>query len=440
MTKLLDFVNSYIFGPGLCVAVFFTGIFLLIYLRPFFVTRPRRMLKALKSGGGEGVSPMRAMIVALAGTLGVGNIAGVASAIYIGGSGAIFWMLVSAVAALPIKYAEIVLAVRHRRCDRNGNYHGGAYFYIAERGTRVSNFTASLFAILCLAASLAMGSAVQSSAISVSVNETFSLPPAVCGVIVTTLTFAVVSGGLSRIASLTEKLIPLMSVIYIIMSLFIIITNLPLLGDIISDIVTSAFDKEAMGGGVIGFITSRALRIGVTRGTVSNEAGCGTAPIAHASANVTSPAAQGVFGILEVFIDTIVICSMTALVVLIAGRHGVPITQDGMKTASDSMSHFIPFAEPILCAAIAVFAFCTIVCWFYYGTESLAFLTKSPCARYIYLGLYSLSAFFGAVSSESIVWSFSDLAISAMTALNLVFVMKRIGEVKKETCLFLEKK
>ncbi len=440
MTNLLDFVNSYIFGPGLCVAVFFTGIFLLIYLRPFFITRPRRMLSALKSGGSNGMSPMRAMIVALAGTLGVGNIAGVASAIYIGGSGAIFWMLISAIAALPIKYAEIVLAVRHRRRDNNGNYHGGAYFYIAESGKRSSKFASAVFALLCLAASLAMGCAVQSSAIAVSASETFALSPTLCGITVALLTFAVASGGLSRISSLTEKLIPLMSLVYIIMSLFIILTNLPLLGDILSDIVTSAFDVQSMSGGVIGFVTSRALRIGVTRGVVSNEAGCGTAPIAHASANVTSPAAQGVFGILEVFIDTVVICTMTALTVLIAERHGVALTQDGMKTAAAAMSHFIPFSDVILCAAITVFAFCTIICWFYYGTESLAYLTKRPIARYIYLLVYPLSAFMGAVSAEGVVWSFSDLAISAMTALNLVFVMLRIREVKMETEQFFTKK
>ncbi len=441
LKDFLDFINSYFFGPGLCAAVFLTGVFLIIYLRPFFVTKPRKMLAALRSDGSkDGVSPLRAMTVALAGTLGVGNIAGVASAIYIGGSGAIFWMLVSAVAALPIKYAEIVLAVRHRKKDKAGNFHGGAYFYIAEGGTRIAKFTAAFFAFLCLASSLAMGCAVQSSAIAVSANEAFGVSPIVCGIIVGILTLTVVSGGLSRIALLTEKLIPLMSGIYIIMSLFIILTNLPLLSDITHDIICSAFDKEAIGGGILGFITSRALRIGVTRGIVSNEAGCGTAPIAHASAEVKSPAAQGVFGILEVFIDTVVICTMTALVVLIAGYHGVSITPDGMRTAVDSMACFIPFAEPIICAAVAVFAFCTIVCWFYYGTESLSYLTKSPRLHRIYLFIYSLCAFAGSLSAAEIVWSFSDLAISAMTAVNIVAVMLRIREVKTETDSFFIKK
>ena len=434
LASFLDFVNSYIFGPGLCVTVFFGGIFLFFYLRPFFITKPKKLLHALKSGGSDsGVSPIRAMIVALAGTLGVGNIAGVTSAITIGGAGAVFWMLASAVAALPLKYAEIVLAVRHRRRDSAGALHGGAYFYIADRETRLSKITASIFAFLCVGASLAMGCAVQSSAIAVSMQDTLAVPPLACGLIVGLLTFFVASGGLSRIALLTEKLIPVMSGIYIIMSLYIICTNFSLLGDIVRDIVIKAFDVQAMGGGVIGFITSRALRIGVTRGIVSNEAGCGTAPIAHASAEVSAPAAQGVFGILEVFIDTIVLCTLTAFVVLIAERHGIQFVSDGMLGASNAFSHFIPFAKTALCISVAVFAFCTIVCWFYYGIESLHYIAPSKRARTIYLLVYSLCAVGGAVTSNSIVWSLSDLAISAMTAVNLTAVLLMIREVKKDT-------
>lgn len=429
----LEFINTYIFGPGLCAAVFLGGIYFLLRLGPSFLFHPQRLLMSLHSGGGSGMSPIRAMIVALAGTLGVGNIAGVASAIAIGGAGAVFWMLVSAVAALPIKYAEIVLALRHRRRDSMGTPHGGAYFYIADRGTRSSKLTASVFAVLCLAASLAMGCAVQSNAIAVTVSDTLGLPPIVCGLAVGVLTLTVAAGGLKRIALLTEKLIPLMSGIYILMSLYIIGGNLPLLGEIVRDIVTAAFDLSAVGGGVIGFITSRALRIGVTRGIVSNESGCGTAPIAHASAETASPASQGVWGMLEVFIDTVVICTLTAFVVLIAQKHGTPPVTDGMAAAVNAFGVFIPFAEPILCISVAVFAFCTIVCWFYYGTESLAYLTQSTRARYAYLIVYSACAVVGGVVSDGIVWSFSDLTISAMCAVNLVAVMLGAKEIKRET-------
>lgn len=440
LNTILDLANTYVFGPGLCLAVFFCGIYLLFRLGPLFITHPRKTAAALRGGSADGISPVRAMIVALAGTLGVGNIAGVASAIAVGGAGAVFWMLVSAVAALPIKYAEIVLAVRHRRRDECGKPHGGAYFYIAERGTRTAKFFAAFFAVLCLMSSLAMGCAVQSNAISVSIHDTLGIPPIVCAIAVGALTLTVAAGGLSRIALLTEKLIPLMSAVYILMSLYVIFANASLLGDITADMISSALAPDAIGGGIIGFLTSRALRIGVTRGIVSNEAGCGTAPIAHASAEVRSPSAQGIWGMCEVAIDTIIICTLTAFVVLIGERRGVIISTDGMLTASSAFGRFIPFSELILCASVAVFAFCTIVCWFYYGTESLAYLTKSKRAKNVYLIVYSLCAASGALASNETVWSFSDLAISAMCAVNLVAVMLGVSEIKQETDNFFGKK
>lgn len=440
LTHVLDFINTYIFGPGLCVAVFVSGIFLLIFLRPFFLTKPRKVLSALRSGSGSGMSPFRALCVALAGTLGVGNIAGVASAIAIGGSGSVLWMLICAFAALPIKYSETVLAMRHRRTDRGGVLHGGAFYYIEDIHSKISKPLAIMFAVLCLLASFAMGCAVQSGAIAASAEGSFGISPLVCGGVVATLTLFIASGGLKRIAFLTDKLIPTMSGIYILMTLYIIFSNASLLPEIISDIVKSALTPPAACGGFIGFITSKTVRLGVTRGIVSNEAGCGTAPIAHASASGTCPAAQGVFGMLEVFIDTVIICTLTALSALIAERHGVTLSEDGMLSAGDTFGRFIPFSEQILCISVAVFAFCTIVCWFYYGTESLRYLTKKPLAQHIYLFLYSLTVLYGAVASDSIVWSLSDLSISAMCALNVSVVLIYAPEIKRETLDFFYRK
>ncbi len=440
INTVIDLANTYVFGPGLCIAVFFCGVYLLFRLKPFFITHPQKTLSALKSSTANGISPLRAMILALAGTLGVGNIAGVASAITIGGAGAVFWMLVSAIAAIPIKYAEIVLAVCHRRRDKSGKPHGGAYFYIEEHGTRTTKFLAVFFALLCLMASLTMGCSVQSNAISVSMEGALGLPPIICGIIVCVLTLTVASGGLRRISLLTERLIPLISGAYIIMSLYVIFSNTSLLGEIIADIVNGAFSPDALGGGIIGFLTDRALRIGVTRGIVSNEAGCGTAPIAHASAEVKSPAAQGVWGMCEVAIDTIVICILTALVVLIGEKRGVALSADGMVCATEAFGRFIPFSDLILCVFVALFAFCTIVCWFYYGTESLSYLTKSRPAGKFYLALYSLCAFLGCVSKSTTLWSLSDLTISAMCAINLVAVMLCFREIKDETDKYFGKR
>ncbi len=434
--SFIDRINSYIFGPGLCITVFICGIFLILRLRPFFITKPRRIKAALMSGGTGTMSPVKAMLVALAGTLGVGNIAGVASAIAIGGAGAVFWMLASSVAALPIKYAEIVLAVRHRRYDKNGTAHGGAYFYIADHKTKFAYAMAVLFAALCLGTSFTMGCAAQANAFAVSLNSTVGVPPIICGFLLAAVTLSAASGGLERISFLTSRLIPLMSGIYILMSFFIIFTNLPTAAEVVCDIVREAFDIRAFGGGIVGILTNRALRIGVTRGIVSNEAGCGTAPIAHAGAETGSPAAQGVWGMFEVFIDTAVICTLTALCVLIAEKKGIPPTLDGMSTAISSFGNFIPFADMILCAAVVVFAFCTIICWFFYGTEALGYLQNGKhCGIYqkFYLAAYSAIAVIGSVMPPDAVWSLSDLTISIMSALNITALLLSVKEIKKET-------
>jgi len=433
LSAFLDFVNTALFGPGLCIAVLCCGVYLMLRLGLFFVTKPKKMAKALTSGGTGEASPVRAMVVALAGTLGVGNIAGVASAIAIGGAGAIFWMWVSAIAALPIKYAEIVLAVRHRRRDSSGVYHGGAHFYIADSGSRTAKAAAAGFALLCIGASLAMGSAVQANAIAVSLSDTFRVNPQTCGIILAAVTLFVIAGGLRRISAMTFRLIPLMSGLYILMCVYIMVRNHSLLWEITAEIVGDALSAEAFGGGIAGFLTSRALRMGVTRGIVSNEAGCGTAPIAHAAAKVEHPAEQGVWGIFEVFLDTIVICTLTAYVVLISHRHGITLSADGMTTAARALGAFIPHADVILCAAVLVFAFCTIICWFHYGAESLAALSHRPAIRRLYALLYAASAGFGCIISGGIVWSLADLFISAMTAVNIVAILLRVKEIKSET-------
>ena len=441
MDKLLTFANTYLLGPGLTIAVFLCGAFLLIRLGPFALIHPKRTLGALTDKPDDGISPAKAMCVALAGTLGVGNIAGVASAIWLGGAGAIFWMWVSALAAMPIKYAEIVLAVGHRRASdeaKGGRYHGGAHFYISDLadagyGRRLTRFFAGFFAVLCLATSLTMGSAVQSNAVAVSLGELCGFNPLLCGLLLSIPVLAAVTGGLRRIADLTAKLVPLMSAVYIIMSLYVIFSNIGLMGAVISDIVASAFSVRAAGGGILGFLTCRTLAIGVTRGIVSNEAGCGTAPIAHASANVRSPAIQGVWGMVEVFADTLVICSMTAFVVLIGEKRGIPIVSDGMTAALNAFGSFIPFAKPLLTASVLIFAFCTIVCWFYYGSESLFYLTKRKGALTAYTIIYAACTVFGAPVSGGLVWTSADFTVSAMTAVNIIAVMLYVSEIKRET-------
>lgn len=440
MEKVIDFLNSYIFGPGLCVTLFACGIFLLFYLRFFFIRHPRKIVKALKTVPSSGISPLKAMLVALAGTLGVGNIAGVASAISVGGSGSLFWMLIGSIAAVPVKYAEIVLARRHRQMAADGKYHGGAFYYIRSLGGKFPAVLAVIFALMCVTASLSMGCTLQANALATSVNKAFSLPGAVVGLVLAVLTFLVASGGLERISFVTSKLIPLMSAAYILMSLYVIFANLPLMGEISREVLAAAFTPQSVGGGIVGIITSRAMRMGVTRGIVSNEAGCGTAPIAHCEAEVKYPAVQGVWGIVEVIIDTPVMCTLTALVVLISEKYGISLTGDGMSIAVDSFGRFIPFSEYIICAAITVFAFCTIICWFFYGSESLRYLNKKASSRLksAYLVIYSLCTFLGAVGGSDFLWGLSDLTISCMTALNILILLICRKEIKRETDVYFE--
>ncbi len=435
MGNIVDFLNTYIFGPGLSVILFICGIFLCFYLRFFFLRKPKKMLAALKVPPSSGMSALKAMLVALAGTLGVGNIAGVASAISIGGAGAVFWMLVSSFAAIPVKYAEIVLARHHRRLGDDGKYHGGAFCYIRDLGGKFAPVLAMGFAVLCVTASLSMGCTLQANALAVSANKALGVPPIAVGIILALVTLFVAAGGLSRISFITSKLIPLMSIVYIVMSAYIILSSLTMCGDILKDIIASAFSPLAVGGGVVGVITSRAMRMGVTRGIVSNEAGCGTAPIAHCESDVKYPAVQGVWGIIEVVIDTPIMCTLTALVVLIGERAGVSLLSDGMTIAVDSFCAFIPFSEYIICAAIMVFAFCTIICWFFYGAESLRYINKKgeKWVKYAYLIAYAVCTLLGSVGASDFLWGMSDLTISIMTALNIVILLLYRKQIKAET-------
>lgn len=435
MEKAIDYLNSYIFGPGLSISLFICGVFLSAYLGFFFILKPKKMLSALKTPDHTGMSPLKSMLVALAGTLGVGNIAGVASAIAIGGSGAVFWMLISSFAAIPVKYAEIVLARRHRKISPDGKYHGGAFYYISALGGRLSPIMATAFAILCLAASLSMGCTLQANTLALSVERAFGISPVIAGAILGGVTFCVALGGLERISFVTSKLIPLMSAAYVGMSLYIILAGRDMLGGIFGDIFSSAFDFRAAGGGIFGMLTSRAMSVGVTRGIVSNEAGCGTAPIAHCTSEAAKPAVQGIWGIVEVVIDTPIMCTLTALVVLIGQRMGISIRNDGMTIAIDAFGKYIPFSEYILAIAVIVFAFCTIICWFFYGIESLRFMDSKGrgWAKYLYLMAYAVCTFIGSVGASELLWGMSDLVISVMTAVNIVVILICRRQIRAET-------
>ncbi len=433
---MLDFINTRIFGAGLSLAVMLCGGFLTLALGGR-ILRPRKLLAALKESPESGMSPARAMTLALAGTLGVGNISGVASAIAIGGAGAVFWMLVSSVGACFIKYAETTLSLRHRR-ERDGELHGGGYYLISDLGGRLARIFAVIFALVALGASFTLGSSVQSNAISSAAGE-LGVDARLCAAVTVAAVGVSIMGGLERISRVTALLIVPMSCGFILMSLYVIASEPELLGRVLARIVHDAFDSSSLCGGVVGVLTSRAFSVGVTRGIVSNEAGCGTAPIAHSHSRVSAPAVQGVWGMLEVFIDTGVICALTALSVLIAEERGVELTSDGMRTAIAAYGEYVPFAAELLSVAIFVFAFATLLCWYHYGRETLTFLTQGRGGARLYTVAFLGSIALGALAEPELLWELSDLAVSLMTFINLTAVMLSFGEVKRETDNYFSK-
>ena len=420
--------------PGLLILM---GVFFLFYLRGIPLRSPALMLRAMKrSGEGDGVSPFRAVMLALAGTLGVGNMVGVANAIMIGGAGAILWMWISALLAMILKYAEILLSVAHRRVHKNGGFFGGAYYYIKDlfegRGApRAALLLSSLFALLMIVNSLSMGCVIQVNAVSAVFRGVLQIPLWVCGVLIALLTLPVVIRGTRQISALTEVLVPIMSAGYVILSLAVLILRHDALGDAFTSIFCSAFTPESAGGGIIGFLTSRALRVGTMRGLLSNEAGCGTAPTAHAAANTKSPAAQGVWGIFEVFVDTILLCTATALVILVSG---IPLEGDAIMVTVHAYSSVLGgWAEWFFCAAILAFGYATLLCWAGYGLEALRFLCRSRLAQILFFSAFGACILIGAVSAHERIWDVADFAIAAMTSMNLAVLWLMRREIRNES-------
>ena len=438
--RFFESANSILSGMILPVVLIGAGIYLAIRLRFFYIVHPAKTAKAIASAGrGGGTSPFKALTVALAGTLGVGNISGVATAIVAGGAGAVFWMWISALAAMSVKYAEVFLAVKYRRSRktaRGKEYYGGAYYYMKEGlssslGRRGAAAVASLFACLLVSNSLLTGNVVQINA-AASVFE--GVPKIAVGVAVAVTVGIVTVGGAKRVGDFTVRVIPFLTVVYCALSLWVIITNAPFLGEVFSRIFREAFSFRSAVGGVAGYGVLRAVRFGVTRGVFSNEAGCGTAPTAHASANAKSPHDQGCLGIFEVFCDTILMCTMTALVILLSGVTGL----DGIPLSMESYGAFFGDAGRIaIGVSVVVFALATVICQEYYGIEALTSLGGKRCAKYIYLAVSFGATLAGSVMPQGAVWALADFEIALMTVINTLAVFILSDEVvdkKRKRC------
>lgn len=440
----MELINQYISGALVPLALVFCSFFFFVRLSGRPMRNPFRIIKSIvKKKEGSGVSPIRAVIFALAGTLGVGNIVGVASAIALGGAGAVFWMWVSAFFAMILKYSEVVLAVLHRRARGQENF-GGAMYYMKDffkSCKKIGNIFTFVFTILCLINGFTMGGIIQSNAISSSVASTFGVDEMFVGVLLAILSIIVFFFNGKKIFSLCEKLVPFVSLLYILMSLAVILPMKERLPLVFGGILEGAFSFSSAGAGALGFFMSRALRYGTIRGLFSNEAGCGSSPIAHATANTNSAVEQGFLGIFEVFIDTMLVCTMTAFVILLNWDSAAMCLSNPIMMAFAAFSRSLGYISNVLLSvSVFLFAFATIVCWGYYGKECIYFLNPSKCTERIYYIFYIAFIFIGSWISLDFVWELADFAVGGMTLMNLLIISLMSGEVKRETDYYFSKK
>ena len=440
---MIEILNRYIIGAIVPVALVLAGIYFFFLLRFSPVLKAKRVINATKKGGGGG---FKALFLSLAGTLGVGNLAGVASAIYLGGFGAVLWMWVSAVLASVIKYAEILLAMLHKRRTAEG-VKGGAPYYISDvlkpKSRVLGAVTSKAFAVLYIANSLFMGGVIQTGAVAEALKLGFLIPKPVTAVV---LSFAVVYlllGGGGRIVRLTSVLVPFMTVAYIVLSLAVIVLKRGELPFVLRGVVTDAFSVGTAGAGVFGFLLSRGIRFGVMRGLFSNEAGCGTSPTAHVTSELM-PCEQGFMGLVEVVVDTVVLCTLTALVVmlnypLVSNLGENPILMTVTAYSAGLTDALAPFLRAVMAFMVLCFGFATVSCLAHYVVSCAEFISRKNSFKTLVGVLYVVSVFYGAVGGGGFAWGLSDLTFGVMTLINLFVLILARAEIKNETLRYFKK-
>ncbi len=409
-----------------------------------------------ESKDGE-VTHFQALATAVSGTVGNGNIAGVALAIALGGPGATFWMIVCGLLGMSTKFVECTLGVQYRDVDENGVVHGGPMYYIS-RGLKARGFeqlgkvAAVLFAIFCIGGSFGGGNAAQSNQATIVIKDLFGWESTsagfIIGVIIAVLVGIIIIGGIKRIASVTEKVVPFMAGLYVLACLYIIGSNFSFVDDAFGMIFTEAFNPRAIGvGGFIG-----VLLVGFKRACFSNEAGAGSASIAHSAVKTKYSASEGLVALLEPFIDTVVICTMTALVIIIFNSGGAfeyggdgtgavlidGVAYEGAGITSQAFAQYIPYSNVFLTIAVFLFAVSTMISWSYYGIQSWKYLFgRGQAADLTYKLLFLLFVIIGASANMSSIWAFSDAMIFAMIFPNMVGLYFLFPEVKKQLNRYL---
>ncbi len=450
-------INDFVWGPIMLVLLVGTGVFLTfrtgwIQVRWFGYIMKNTVGSLFRKKDaqdhGSNLSPFQAVTTALAGTVGTGNIAGVTGAIFMGGPGAVFWMWVSAFFGMCTKYAEIALALKFRNTDGNGVHKGGPMYYIENGLGKNWKLLAVLFALLGGLASFGIGNIAQSSEIAGAMNGLFGLDPLVSGIILTVLVAVVVIGGVKRIGQVTSLLVPFMSAFYVVAGIVVVLMRITDIPGVLAAIFTSAFSFEAVGGGVFGYAIMVAMKNGFARGVFSNEAGLGSAPIAHAASSTQEPAEQAIWGVFEVFFDTIVICSITAFTVLLSGFELSEASLETFGTtgaaAVAAFNSILPgtLGGTIIQASLIFFALSTILSWSYYGERCWGYLSRdNKVVTSVYKVIFVLFCIVGATGSGQLMWNISDTLNGAMAIPNLVALLALSGVVATITKdYFSEKK
>lgn len=451
--EILDAIDGVVWGPVMLVFLVGTGIFLTFKLNflPW-----RNLPKALKmvfspesrktdKGKGD-ISPFSALMTALAGTIGTGNIVGVATAMITGGPGALVWMWIAAAFGISTKYAECALAIKYRETNSKGEMCGGPMYTIknAFKHKKIALILAGAFAVFTVLASFGIGNMSQANSISSSLTQTFSIPSWITGIVLAVLTGIIIFGGIKSISKVSSVLVPVMAVFYIISGLVVIIANYKNIPAGLGTIWSMAFGGKAVAGGLAGTLTvsvMQSIRYGVSRGVFSNEAGLGSAAITASSVTTDSYVNQGYINMCGTFIDTIVVCSITGLVIASSGLLG---STDANGVLLDGADLTLACFESVLgkpgavvvSIGILLFAWSTILGWEYQGEKALEYLFKNRAICYIYRIVFAVMVFFGSVAALDVAWSFSDIANGLMAVPNLISLIVLSGFLRKDTIAY----
>lgn len=456
-------INGFVWGLPMLILLVGTGILMTCLTRFFQITHFRHWVKNTVGGifkdshvtahthkEDTQISQFQSLCTALAATIGTGNIAGVAAAIASGGPGAIFWMWIVAFFGMMTNFSENVLGIYYRRRNERNEWCGGAMYYLhdglgSKPGCKnIGAFLAILFSVFCVGASFGIGNMGQVNSIAVNIKSAFGIPSIITGIFLMILGGLVIVGGLKRIAAVTEKLVPFMAIIYMICAIIVCIVHINQFSAVFTSIIKGAFGMRAVGGGIVGSGVAMAVQWGMKRGVFSNEAGLGSSVMVHSSSNVREPVVQGMWGIFEVFADTIIVCTVTAFAVLSSGlvdlETGVVIS-DQVSTAlvAEAFSTvFGKFGSAFIAIAILLFAFSTTLGWSQYGSKGFEYLFGRKNIKF-YQIVFVLFIVIGATMDLSLAWDISDTLNGMMAIPNLIGVLTLSGTVMKITNNYVQR-